>query len=84
MILLTEQEIQNIVLEINKQRSLDIIINGIISTLKYYLRFIDNYQEFINIYTRTLIQDAQNSAEITLAHIESWKKVLEKYKTDSK
>ncbi len=80
----TEQEIQNIVLEINKQRSLDIIVNGILSTLKYYLRFIDNYQEFINIYTRTLIQDAQNSAEITLAHIESWKKVLEKYKTDSK
>jgi len=75
-----EKEIQNFILEIKKIRNLDIIVNGIISTLKYYLRFIDDYQQFLDIYTNNLIKDAKNSTEIKNFQIENWLEIIKKYK----
>lgn len=47
-----------------KMQGADIIAKGIITILKYYLHFIDSYQEFIDIYTQNLIKDAKNPTEI--------------------
>lgn len=47
-----EKKISDIILKIKKQRGVDIIASGILTTLKYYLRFIDNYNDFLNCYTK--------------------------------
>ena len=80
----TEQIVTDYILQIKKQSNLDIIANGIISTLRYYLRFIDDYAEFIRIYTKNLIEDAKNSTEVKSFHLEKWNEILEDYKVENK
>lgn len=75
----SEKEVTEYILELKKTQGIDIIANGIITTLKYYLRFIDNYQEFIDVYTQNLIKDAKNSTEIKNFHLEKWAEILKKY-----
>ncbi|MDR3195237.1 MAG: hypothetical protein LBT58_00335 [Endomicrobium sp.] len=74
-----ENKISNIILKIKKERGIDIIANGILTTLKYYLRFIDNYDDFLKCYTANLIKDAKVSTEIKDFHIEKWNKIRDNY-----
>ncbi|MTJ50288.1 DNA methyltransferase, partial [Dolichospermum sp. UHCC 0259] len=74
-----EEYINELILNIKRECGLEIIANGIVNTLKYYLRFIEDYQEFINTYTEELVRDARNSTEIKDAHIEAWKMILQEY-----
>lgn len=73
-----EEQIQKFIMEILKNRNIDIIANGILTTLKYYLRFIDDYNHFLNTYTDNLIKDARNSTDIKDLHIENWNKIISK------
>ncbi len=47
------------------------------NTLKYYLRFIEDYHEFIKTYTEELVKDARNSTEVKDFHIQAWEKILQ-------
>ncbi len=76
----TEKTVSEYILQIKQQTNFDIIANGIISTLKYYLRFIDDYSEFIKVYTKNLINDAKNSTEVKSFHLEKWNEILKVYK----
>ena len=76
----SEKQVTEYILKLKKTQGIDIIANGIITTLKYYLRFIDNYQEFIAVYTKNLIEDAKNSTEIKNFHLEKWIEIVKKYK----
>jgi DNA (cytosine-5)-methyltransferase 1 len=67
-----EEYINKLILKIKKERNLDIIPNGIIYSLKYYLRFVEDYHEFLKTYTEELITDAKNSTEVTISHIKIW------------
>ena len=71
-----EDFINKFTLKIKKDNNLEIIANGIFTSLKYYLRFIDDYKEFINIYTENLITDSKNSTEIKEFHITKWNDIL--------
>ncbi len=73
----TEEDfINKLILKIKKERDLEVIPNGIVHSLKYYLRFVENYQEFIKTYTEELIRDAKNSTEVKNYHIEIWQAIL--------
>ena len=74
-----EREINELILKIKIGRNIDIIANGILTTLKYYLRFIDDYKLFLKKYTENLIKDAKQSTEIKDFHIQSWTNILKKY-----
>ncbi len=74
-----EEFISKFIMKIKRDSGLEIIANGIYYSLKYYLRFIDNYQNFINAYTENLIADAENSTEITETHIAEWKNILKEH-----
>lgn len=78
----SEKRINNFLLKIKIGRNIDIIANGIIATMKYYLRFIDDYNLFLKTYTKNLIQDAKQSTEIKNFHIESWTEILNEYNID--
>ena len=75
--------INKLTLKIKKERNLEVIPNGIIHSLKYYLRFIEDYQDFIKTYTEELIRDAKNSTEVKNHHIEIWQSILEEYKLEN-
>jgi DNA (cytosine-5)-methyltransferase 1 len=75
-----EEYINKFILKIQKDTDLYIIANGIFTSLKYYLRFIDDYKEFIKTYTQNLVEDSKNSTEIKELHIIAWKRILEEHK----
>ena len=79
-----EAFINKFVLKIKKERDIEVIANGIIHSLKYYLRFIDDYHEFLKTYTETLVVDAQNSTEVKEFHVKAWQDILKSYKKDWK
>ncbi len=80
----TEKAVTKYILQIKRRTNLDIIANGIISTLKYYLRFVDDYGEFIETYTKNLIADAKNSTEVKSFHLEKWNEILKTYKIENR
>lgn len=47
------------------------------TSLKYYLRFIDNYNDFLKLYTINLVEDSKISSEINSEHINLWREILE-------
>jgi DNA (cytosine-5)-methyltransferase 1 len=74
-----EKYINMFILQIKKDFGLEIIANGIIYTLKYYLRFIEDYNNFISSYTKNLIMDSKNSTEVKESHIIYWIEELKKH-----
>ncbi len=78
-----EEYINRLILKIKKERDLEVIPNGIIHSLKYYLRFVEDYQEFIKTYTEELIKDAKNSTEVKNYHIEIWQAILKEYQLEN-
>lgn len=72
-----EKSTNELIIKIKQEKNIDIIANGIITTLKYYLRFIDDYKQFIKIYTDNLVQDSKKSTEIKNIHIEEWINIME-------
>lgn len=71
-----ENHINNFILRLKAEKGIDIIANGILTTLKYYLRFVSNYTYFLEVYTNNLIQDAKLSTEIKDFHIKNWIKII--------
>jgi DNA (cytosine-5)-methyltransferase 1 len=78
----TEKNVNEFIVQIKQSKGIDIIANGIITTLKYYLRFIDDYRLFVKKYTENLIIDASNSTEVKTFHIQKWNEILQKYGVD--
>jgi DNA (cytosine-5)-methyltransferase 1 len=74
-----EEEVFKSILHFRRLRDIDIIANGIISTLRYYLRFVDEYGDFLKIYTKNLVIDAENSTEVKGFHLDKWREIREKY-----
>jgi DNA (cytosine-5)-methyltransferase 1 len=74
-----EMYVQNFVLNIKQQSGLEIIPNGIVPSLKYYLRFVEDYSEFLSQYAQNLVADAQISTEITPKHLQEWQTISNKY-----
>jgi hypothetical protein len=74
-----ETYINNFVLSIKNDTGIDIIPNGIYASMKYYLRFVSDYKQFIHVYTKNLIIDADNSAEVRDFHISEWKNILKEH-----
>jgi len=75
----TEKSVNEFIMQIKQSKGIDIIANGIITTLKYYLRFIDDYKQFVKTYTDNLIKDTKNSTEVKSFHIEKWTEILKEY-----
>lgn len=75
-----ENFIAKFILKMKKDKGIEIIANGIIQSLKYYLRFIEDYRLFLLRYTHNLIEDAKVSTEVRAYHITNWKLILSKYK----
>lgn len=54
--------------EIKREHGCQLILNGVLHTLKYYLRLIDNVDEFISIYSNLIEIDS----ELKFIHKQYW------------
>lgn len=70
------EEIESVVEEVEKNHGCQIIINGLLPTIKYYLRLISNLSEFLSIYS----EEVQNDMELQRVHKLKWNELIEKYK----
>jgi DNA (cytosine-5)-methyltransferase 1 len=70
------RKIKTLVEKIKKEHGCEVIINGIISSLKYYLRLLKSPEEFLERYTNNLKLDFSKTAEIKLIHIKTWERIL--------
>ncbi len=77
----SEAEIEVIteITKVQQSHNMEIIANGILSTIKYYLRFVDNYHDFITAYTQQLNAEAQKASEVKTEHLTNWAFILKKY-----
>ncbi len=63
-----ELEINKIIQEVKKEHGCQIIVNGIITTLKYYMRLISNLEVFYNSYSELINIDN----ELKVIHKQKW------------
>ncbi len=67
--------IENLITEIKEEHGCQIIINGVLPTLKYYLRLINSLEEFVKNYSSLIETDK----ELKRVHKEKWNELIEKY-----
>lgn len=65
-------EIERIVDDIKNSHGCQIVVNGLMATLKYYFRLISNLEEFVLIYSQLI----QNDNELKSIHKEKWNEIL--------
>ncbi len=71
------QDIKNLIEEIREEHGCQVILNGVIPTLKYYLRLIP-LQNFITNYSDLVVNDT----ELKIQHKQKWKELIEKLNSD--
>lgn len=74
-----ETSVSELTLKIKHQTNLEIIANGIMPSLKYYLRFVEDYQDFLTRYAQNLVDDARTSTEVTVDHLERWNAIIKQH-----
>ena len=72
-------EINELISEIKEKHGCQLIINGVLPTLKYYLRLISNPKRFFNEY----IELVKDDTELKTIHKTKLKSLLEKYNSKS-
>lgn len=70
-----EDEISEIIHNVLNNHGCQIIINGLIPTIKYYLRLIENLTKFVNTYSKAVEIDT----ELQKVHKEKWNELIDKY-----
>lgn len=68
--------VNEFVSEIHKQHGCEVIVNGILPSLKYYLRLLSSPQLFLENYSKNLQLDFQQKAEIKETHLRHWETLL--------
>ena len=68
--------VNGLVSEIHRQHGCEVIVNGILPSLKYYLRLLSSPQLFLEVYSRNLQSDFQQKAEIKETHLRYWEALL--------
>ena len=69
-----QSEVNELILEIKEKHGCQLIVNGILPTLKYYLRLISNLKGFLNGY----IELVKDDTELKTIHKTKLKSLLEK------
>jgi DNA (cytosine-5)-methyltransferase 1 len=68
-------EIDSLIDEIKAKHGCQIIINGLLPTIKYYLRLITSLDEFVSNYSDLIEKDK----EIQKIHKEKWNELIKTY-----
>jgi len=69
--------VDQLVRKIHRQHGCEVIVNGIIPSLKYYLRLLSNPKLFLDHYSKNLKLDFKQSTDIKEIHLRYWNELLE-------
>jgi DNA (cytosine-5)-methyltransferase 1 len=72
------ENVTKLVEQIYQEHGCEVIVNGAISSIKYYLRLIDNTNDFVQLYTKHLIEEYEKGTDIKKVHLDKWLSLLEK------
>ncbi|MGI8639492.1 MAG: hypothetical protein ACR2MG_06000 [Pyrinomonadaceae bacterium] len=61
--------------EMKKLHSCQIIVNGVLPSLKYYLRLVSEPKKFIEIYTKHLEAEYNRASAIKSEHLKIWREI---------
>lgn len=70
-----QSEITEKLSEVKKLHSCQIIVNGVLPTLKYYLRLVNEPEKFIGIYTKHLETEFNRASAIKGEHLKIWAEI---------
>lgn len=62
---------------IRVQHGAEVIVNGIVPTLKYYLRLLESPTEFLRAYTWNLESEFAATTDVKQEHLDKWKSIRE-------
>ena len=68
--------VDQLVRKIHRQHGCEVIVNGIIPSLKYYLRLLSNPKLFLDCYWKNLRLDFNQNTDIKEVHLRYWKELL--------
>ncbi len=71
---------ESVMLEIEKYKkvhSCQIIVNGVIPSLKYYLRLLSNPQDMIEEYSKWLKFEFQHASGVKRTHLRVWQEICQ-------
>lgn len=71
-----EEQVRALIAKIRKEHGCEIIVNGIIPSLKYYLRLLPNPVNFIERYTDNLGVEFSKTTEIKKQHLAEWERII--------
>ena len=76
----SEKKVIQLVSQVKETHGCEIIVNGVMNSIKYYLRLIQNPQEFIEKYTVNLLKDFEKNTDVKQVHIDLWNTLLQTLK----
>lgn len=68
--------VDQLVRKIHRQHGCEVIVNGIIPSLKYYLRLLSNPKLFLDGYSKNLQLDFNQNTDIKEVHLRYWNELL--------
>jgi len=71
------QAVDALVSEIRRRHGCEVIVNGILPSLKYYLRLLINPKLFLDCYSKNLQLDFQQNTDVKEIHLRYWNELLE-------
>ncbi|MEM2111781.1 MAG: hypothetical protein QXX08_07885 [Candidatus Bathyarchaeia archaeon] len=70
--------ILELVSQIREEHGCEIIVNGLILSIKYYLRLIGSTKGFLDKYNENLKLEISSSSKIKKEHLQAWIQLLGK------
>ena len=70
-----QSEISDIICKVGINHGCQIINNGLLHTIKYYLRLITDLSQFLNLYSKSI----ENDSELQHIHKTFWNDLIGKY-----
>jgi len=74
-----ERNLENLKRQIRKEHGCEVIVNGVMQSIKYYLRLISSPKEFIETYTNALKLEISRTSEIKEEHLRKWSEILKRF-----
>lgn len=68
--------VDKLVSDIHEQHGCEVIVNGILPSIKYYLRMLSNPKLFIDAYTKNLEFDYNQNTDIKEIHLRYWNDLI--------
>lgn len=78
-----EQTIEGLVSQIRRQHGCEVIVNGVLPTIQYYLRRGKRTEAFLEAYTNAVQEDFAANTDLKETHLRRWNEILTELDTEN-